>query len=101
MKIIIAGWIGLFLFSFATVQAAPDPLDSIILESKQVLPNLTGAPAGTPAFVLKVSITNKDSLAFLTLSLRESTVAGAAYALVNRTPGGQLTFASAVTPLTG
>ncbi len=67
------------------------------MESKNVDPNLTGSPA----FAMKVYITNRDSLTYFTLSLRESTINGTAYALLNRTGGGALTFSSVVTPLTG
>lgn len=53
--------------------------NSIILESKTLAPNLNG----TPAFTVKVSITNDDSLSFLTLVLAEQNSAGTAYALLN------------------
>ena len=97
MRKIAAGLLGLLLLSFASAQAAPDPRDSIILESKCVAPNLTGAPA----FALKIYITNKDSLEYMVLALRESTIVGSAYALLNRNLGGFLTFSSVVNPLTG
>lgn len=75
----ILGLVGLILLFSATIDAAPDPRDSVILESKCVLPNLTGSPA----FVLKIFITNKDSLHALVVALRESTIAGTAYVLLS------------------
>lgn len=89
--------ISLFVFAAlaTTAFAQPDPRDSIILESKTVDTCLTGAPA----FFFNVSITNKDSLTYLTLALRESTINGNAYALVHKT-GANPTFSTAVTPLT-
>lgn len=64
-----------FVKSIITVIPAADPRDSVILESKIVLPG-----AGDPAFTMKVYITNKDSLTFLTLALKESTLTNGAYA---------------------
>ncbi|HXF49603.1 MAG TPA: T9SS type A sorting domain-containing protein [Verrucomicrobiae bacterium] len=94
--------ISIFIFAAlaATAVAQPDPQDSIILESKTVDTALTGT-GGTSVFFMRVNITNRDSLAFLTLSLRESTVNGTAYVLLNRTAGGTLNFTSMVTPMTG
>ncbi len=85
----------LVVFAAGAALAQVDPRDSVILESKTVDTSLTGAPA----FFFNVYITNKDSLAYFTLSLRESTINGSAYALLNRTGGGLLTFNSIVTPL--
>lgn len=62
----------------------PDPRDSIILESKTVAPGLSGSPA----FTMKVYITNKDTVAILTLALRESTTTGGAYAPLDSTGSG-------------
>ena len=63
---------------------APDPRDSIILESKTVAPGLSGHPA----FSLKVYITNKDTVAILTLALRESTITGTGYAVLDSMGNG-------------
>ena len=79
-----------------SAQLLPDPRDSIILESKSVAPNLSGSPA----FAVKVYITNKDSLTYMTLGIRESTIVGTAYALLNRDANGLLTFYSVVSNLT-
>ncbi|HXF49618.1 MAG TPA: hypothetical protein VNL73_09390 [Verrucomicrobiae bacterium] len=93
-------WGVLLIFSMLTAATAlaqvPDPWDSIILESKTLAPGLTG----NPAFTIKLSITNKDSITFLTFVCRESSLVGSAYVLLNRSPGGALTFGSVVTPLT-
>jgi len=78
--------------------AQVSPLDSVILESKVVDTSLVGA-TGSPAFMMRVFITNEDSLTFLTLALRESTINGSAYALLARTGTGSLTFSSVVSPL--
>lgn len=53
--------------------------NSIVLESKTLQPNMNGSPA----FTVRVSITNDDSLTFFTLVLAEQTTAGTAYALLN------------------
>jgi len=74
----------------------PDPRDSIIIESKSVARNLTGSPA----FGVRVFITNKDSLSYMVLVLAETTISGTAYALLNRSATGQLTFGSVVNNLT-
>lgn len=55
---------------------APDPMDSVILESKTVSPSLSG-PA---IFTQKVYITNRDTVAILTLALKEVSSSGGAYA---------------------
>ncbi|MCI0405185.1 MAG: T9SS type A sorting domain-containing protein, partial [candidate division Zixibacteria bacterium] len=87
----------LFFAALATTAFAQiNPEDTVFIEGKTVDTALTGAPA----FFLNVYITNKDSLTYFTLSLRESTVNGTAYALVNKT-GANPTFSTAVTPLTG
>ena len=76
MKGVIAGF--LLLGSTASF-AQPDPRDSVIIESKTVAPNLTGSPA----FTLKVYITNKDTLANFTLPVEIKTVSGTAFVLLN------------------
>ncbi|MCI0596301.1 MAG: hypothetical protein L0Z48_07135 [candidate division Zixibacteria bacterium] len=94
MKGLVAG---LILLGASTAFAQPDPRDSIILESKTLPPNLNG----DPAFTIRVSITNKDSLTYMTLALRESTIVGTAYVLFVRGPGATgRTFGTVVTPLT-
>lgn len=69
----------LVLTLWTAAWAQPDPRDSIILESKTVDSNLTGAPA----FTMKIYITNKDTLGFLTLAFVESTTVGAGYAILD------------------
>jgi hypothetical protein len=64
-----------FVKGVIRVRPQADPRDSVILESKIVLPG-----AGDSAFTMKVYITNKDSLTFLTLALKESTLTNGAYA---------------------
>lgn len=59
---------------YTTAFAAPDPRDSVILESKSVKPG-----TGSPAAVFRVSITNKDSLGAFSLVLAEKTLTGNAY----------------------
>lgn len=67
--------LGLCLF-FSVLASAqtPDPRDSVIIESKTVNPG-----AGAPAVRVKVSITNKDTLANVTLTLVERSISGGAY----------------------
>jgi hypothetical protein len=74
---LLAGW------SVAAV-AQPDPLDSVILESKAVDPG-TGNTADSTAYLyVRMWITNKDSLAGVTLAIHEKTVSGGAYAILAR-----------------
>ena len=94
MKSITLAFVLLLVGTVAFAQ--PDPRDSIIIESKTVARNLTGSPA----FAVKVYITNKDSVSYMVLALAERTIAGTAYALLNRTSTGDLTFGSVVTNLT-
>ncbi len=68
-----------------------DPLDSVIIESKFVIPG-----SGSPHMNLRVYITNKDNIIGLALPLREETYSGDAYAVL-ATPR---TFNGTVTPLT-
>lgn len=79
----------LFAMMLLTISAvsraeAPDPRDSVILESKTVAPGLVGKPV---AFTMKVYITNKDTIAILMLALVESTLTktGSAYAVLDST----------------
>ncbi len=70
----------------AAALAQPDPRDSIILESKTVAPGAhPGSASDTAAYVyLRVWITNKDSLTFVTLALIERTRSGGAYIILGR-----------------
>jgi len=77
----------LVLFAFVlSAQAQPDPRDSIILESKTVYPGAhPGNSSDTAAYVyLRVWITNKDSLTFVTLCLIERSTSGGAYMTLAR-----------------
>jgi len=84
MKATVAGLI--FVFWAAHAFAQPDPQDSIILESKTVAPGAhPGTGSDTAAYVyLRVWITNKDSLTFLTLALIERSTSGGAYMTLAR-----------------
>ena len=62
--------------------AAPDPRDSVIIESKTITP-LAGACASA-GFRVKVWITNKDSLANITLPLLTRSTSGGAYGTLSR-----------------
>jgi hypothetical protein len=59
---------------FSSVFAIPDPRDSVIIESKTIAPGV-----GSPAAVVGVFITNKDTLACITLALVERSITGGAY----------------------
>ena len=80
----------LFVYSSA-IFAAPDPRDSIIIESKTVNPG-----AGAPAVYLRVLITNKDSLSNIVLPLVERSITGGAYMILSRPRN----FNGVVRPLT-
>lgn len=81
--------------------AQPDPRDSMIIETKAVDTSLTGTPS-VPAFVVQLLVTNKDSLGYMVLVMVESTATSSnAYALLNRTAGGLLTFTSMVNAVNG
>ncbi len=85
-----------FLAAASGAFAQPDPRDSVVLESKTVLPG-SGGEADTSAYLyVKVYITNKDSLTFLALSMLESSTSGGAYAILGR----PRTFVGVITPLT-
>ncbi|MGE5692509.1 MAG: dockerin type I repeat-containing protein [Candidatus Zixiibacteriota bacterium] len=81
------GLVLLFLIIFASIAFAqgPDPRDSIILESKTVYPGAhPGSGTDTAAYVyLKVYITNKDSLAAISLALVETSISGGAYMILS------------------
>lgn len=89
---------GVFFFGFAGLTIAqPNPGDSMILESKSLAPNMSG----DPAFTVRLSITNKDSLTFITLACTEYSLAGSAYALfVGGLGNVDRTFGNIVIPLT-
>lgn len=74
----LLGVAGLLVFA-ASAFGQPDPRDSVILESKTVAPGITGSPA----FTLKVYLTNKDTLANLTLPVEIRTGHGTAFVLLN------------------
>ena len=57
-----------------SARAQPDSRDSVIIESKTLTPGV-----GKPATVVRVYITNKDSLKALVLALAEKTATGNAY----------------------
>ncbi|MCI0330792.1 MAG: hypothetical protein L0196_07560 [candidate division Zixibacteria bacterium] len=78
--------------NFAFAQG-PDPRDSVIVESKAISPGLVGSPA----FTLKVYITNKDTLANFTLPVEIRTIDGAAFVVL----GYPRTFAGTCNRLTG
>lgn len=73
----------LLLMTSAAFAQLPDPRDSIILESKTVAAGVSGSPA----FAMKVYITNKDTLAILTLALKARTIAGNAYVVLDSMGG--------------
>jgi hypothetical protein len=64
-------------WTIGQLSAQPDPQDSVILESKIVAP-VAGA-SGSGVVRMRVWITNKDSLTFVTLPLIETSVSGGAY----------------------
>lgn len=79
-----------FLF-FSGAFAAPDPQDSIIIESKTIQPAV-----GAPAAVVRVYITNRDSIANLTVPLVQRSLTGGAYMTLAR----PRTFTGVIQPLT-
>jgi len=60
----------------------PDPMDSVIIQSKIVLP-LNG-PCNSAGLKVQVYITNKDSIAGISLPLEQKTVSGDAYGTPSR-----------------
>ncbi len=86
--------LAVFSLTIGSLSAQPDPRDSVILESKIVAP-IAGA-SGSGVVRMRVWITNKDSLTFVTLPLIETSVSGGAYMTLSR----PRTFVGAVVPLT-
>ena len=82
-------WIALIFYSQAG--AVPDPLDSVILESKVVAPS-----NGPVAMKVLVSLTNRDTLATLNLVLTIRSLSGGAFATLAR----PRTFAGTINRLT-
>ncbi|MCI0330459.1 MAG: hypothetical protein L0196_05840 [candidate division Zixibacteria bacterium] len=81
----IAAGVVLFLLGVSPAfSQPPDPRDSVILESKTVAPGAhPGALNDTASYLhVKVFITNKDSLTYLTLPLEVTSTSGGAYAIV-------------------
>ncbi|MGH8005356.1 MAG: hypothetical protein ACRECJ_11605, partial [Limisphaerales bacterium] len=74
--------LGVFSLTMGRLSAQPDPRDSVILESKIVAP-VAGAN-GSGVVRMKVWITNKDSLTYLTLPLIETSISGGAYMTLSR-----------------
>jgi len=74
-------------FRFAVVRAQVDPRDSVILESKSIAPS-TNPPDG--AALMRVWITNKDTISEFQLPLEETSLSGGAYLILSypRTFGG-------------
>ncbi|HEU4437208.1 MAG TPA: hypothetical protein VFR89_07055, partial [candidate division Zixibacteria bacterium] len=99
-KRILTLLVGLLLVMASLAWAQPRPGDQLVIESKTVLPGLN-APN---AVLLKLSITNVDSLTFLTWASTEYNLSGdpLAYILFNNGPGATgRTFTNLVNPLTG
>ncbi len=67
---------GLLLVVPALAWAQPAVGDSMILEEKSVNTGL----AGDPAFVVKLYVTNNDTVTYMVLSVREHTTLGSGYA---------------------
>ncbi|HXF48800.1 MAG TPA: Ig-like domain-containing protein [Verrucomicrobiae bacterium] len=66
--------IALVVLGYSTSFSTPDPRDSVIIESRSVKPGI-----GNPAVVVRVYITNKDSLTGVVVALVEKTLTGNAY----------------------
>ncbi|MCI0406745.1 MAG: hypothetical protein L0Z48_01425 [candidate division Zixibacteria bacterium] len=96
MRILTA--LALLLFSSVAFSQPPDPRDSIILESKTVTPGAHPGPStDTAAYLyIRVLITNKDSLTYLTLPILKTSTSGGAYATVAHPRN----FLGVVSPLT-
>jgi hypothetical protein len=62
--------------------ARPHPSDSIIVESKTVAP--VAGPCGSAGLKVRVWMTNKDSLANVTVPLEQKSLSGGAYAALSR-----------------
>jgi hypothetical protein len=67
---------GLLLVVPALAWAQPAPGDSMIIEEKTVNTGLSG----DPAFVVKLYVTNNDTVTYMVLSVREQTSSGSGYA---------------------
>jgi hypothetical protein len=76
--------VGLLLVVPALAWGQVNPGDSIILESKTVAPGTGNAADSTAYLYVRMSITNVDSLTFLTLALHERTLSGGAYGILAR-----------------
>lgn len=76
----------------AWLHTVPSPGDSIIIESKTLT-----VSTGVPAAVVRVFITNKDTLTAYTLALVERSRSGGAYMTLSHPRN----FDGVVTPLTG
>ncbi|MGH8004631.1 MAG: hypothetical protein ACRECJ_07910, partial [Limisphaerales bacterium] len=83
-----------FVKSVITVRPVPDARDSVILESKTVVPG-----AGQPYTTVTVYITNKDSLTYMTLPLIAKSTSGGAYGVLPKNSHGLRTFGAIITPL--
>ena len=82
MRKIALGVATVLLFSSTIAWArVPDPRDSIILESKTVAPGaFHDAPTDTAAYVyLRMWITNKDTIVWISLPLEERSLSNGAY----------------------
>ncbi len=91
-KFLFYGGLALGFFSPPPAWSQPDPLDSVILESKAVAPD-----SGTGGVLMvRVWITNKDSLSSFTLPLEERSISGGAYMTLARPRD----FSGVVVPLT-
>jgi hypothetical protein len=86
MMIRWAALLVLLLLAASAVAQMPDPRDSIILESKTVYPGAhPGSGTDTAAYVyLRVYITNRDTLTFVTLGFIETSTSGGAYMTLAR-----------------
>lgn len=63
---------------------APDPRDSVLIESKSTSPGFGGSGDTSAYLYLRVFITNKDSLGAILLSLEEKSVVGGGYGTLGR-----------------
>ncbi|MGE5693446.1 MAG: putative Ig domain-containing protein, partial [Candidatus Zixiibacteriota bacterium] len=78
--------VGLLLVVPALAWGQVNPLDSAILESKTVAPGVyPGAATDTAAYLyVRLSITNADSLTFITIPLIETSLSNGAYGILAR-----------------
>ncbi len=86
MSLVLAGLLAAVWFGAASAQA-PDPRDSVILESKPVKPQ-SGPTAGDTTIKVRMYITNKDSLNGFVISFETKTLTNGAYATLGRSAGG-------------